>query len=55
MSDEKEKLNEVIIKIQRKKRKQKDCWCMSGEGCGCAVDDYNEALDDVLQVLTNNL
>ena len=30
-----------------KDKRQLDCYCMVGESCGCAVDDYNQALTDV--------
>jgi len=38
----------MLIKLKLpERRKDKDCHCLVGEGCGCEVFDYNKALDDV--------
>lgn len=38
---------ESFIKIiESNKRKEKECGCFWG-GCGCRVEDYNQALDDI--------
>lgn len=43
-------ISEVRREVEEKKRLQEDCGCAPCEGCGCKVDDYNEALDNVLSL-----
>ena len=43
---------EIIKLLQAKKRNRSDCGCMTGEGCGCEVNDYNAAIDDCISALS---
>lgn len=35
-------------KVEGLKKKEEDCLCVFGEGCGCEVDDFNSALQALL-------
>jgi len=43
--------NELVGEIQEKQRKEDDCRCAVDAGCGCKIDDYNDALKDIMALI----
>lgn len=41
----KQKISGALSASLAGKREKKECWCQTGEGCGCQIDDFNAGME----------
>lgn len=50
LASQKQEFREMVAELHSE-RVEMMCGCLSGEGCGCRVENYIEALDDVAETI----